>query len=117
MNRKVLITGGAGFIGSHLTDELLKAGYEVRILDNLPPQVHGHVDRPPSHLSPGVEFIKGDVRHCFADISKSKTLPAYEPQTYLEDGLAELADWLSGQIAVDRVEQAASELERRGLTL
>jgi len=41
MPEKVLITGGAGFIGSHLADELLQAGYEVRVLDNLCPQVHG----------------------------------------------------------------------------
>ena len=38
---KVLVTGGAGFIGSHLTDGLLERGYDVRILDALIPQVHG----------------------------------------------------------------------------
>ena len=38
---RVLITGGAGFIGSHATDRLLAAGYQVRLLDNLAPQVHG----------------------------------------------------------------------------
>ncbi len=65
MGERVLITGGAGFIGSHLADELL----------------------------------------------------GYEPRFYLEDGLLELAGWLSGQNAVDRVEQATLELEKRGLTL
>ncbi|MEN6335726.1 MAG: nucleoside-diphosphate-sugar epimerase, partial [Phycisphaerales bacterium] len=54
---------------------------------------------------------------CFADISKCRTLLGYEPQTHLEEGLAELADWLDGQIAIDRVDQATRELERRGLTL
>lgn len=44
-------------------------------------------------------------------------LLGYEPQTYWEDGLAELAQWLSGQSAIDRVDQATDELERRGLTL
>ncbi|HJO36853.1 MAG TPA: GDP-mannose 4,6-dehydratase, partial [Gammaproteobacteria bacterium] len=39
MSERVLITGGAGFIGSHLADELLAAGYRVRVLDNLDPQV------------------------------------------------------------------------------
>ena len=58
----VLITGGAGFIGSHLADELLRHGYHVRALDNLLPQVHGHDGRKPQYLSPEVEFIKGDVR-------------------------------------------------------
>ena len=41
MNKHVLITGGAGFIGSHLADELLEKGYRVRVLDNLSEQVHG----------------------------------------------------------------------------
>jgi dTDP-L-rhamnose 4-epimerase len=59
---KVLITGGAGFIGSHLCDELLKFDYEVTVLDNLCEQVHGiNCDRP-EYLSPKVELIKGDVR-------------------------------------------------------
>jgi dTDP-L-rhamnose 4-epimerase len=60
--KKVLITGGAGFVGSHLADELLKAGYAVRVLDNLAPQVHGTRARPPSYLARQVEFIRGDVR-------------------------------------------------------
>jgi dTDP-L-rhamnose 4-epimerase len=58
---RVLITGGAGFIGSHLADALLAAGYEVRALDSLAPQVHGIVDRP-AYLSPAVELVRGDVR-------------------------------------------------------
>ncbi len=59
---RVLVTGGAGFIGSHITDILLEEGYEVRVLDNLEPQVHGDLDGPPEYLNPGAEFIKGDVR-------------------------------------------------------
>src|SRR4051812_30380987 len=57
----VLITGGAGFIGSHLADELLARGYEVRVLDALVEQVHGHSERP-EYLSDDVELIVGDVR-------------------------------------------------------
>jgi dTDP-L-rhamnose 4-epimerase len=63
------------------------------------------------------KYRTGDIRHCFADISKSKEFLAYEPQTHLVEGLVELADWLNGQIAIDRVDQATLELERRGLTL
>jgi dTDP-L-rhamnose 4-epimerase len=62
MTNRVLIIGGAGFIGSHLADELLRHGYSVRVLDNLSPQVHGDGRRPPDYLSPEVEFHSGDVR-------------------------------------------------------
>jgi dTDP-L-rhamnose 4-epimerase len=62
MNKQVLITGGAGFIGSHLANELLKNGYKVRVLDNLLEQVHGSEQRRPVYLHPDVELIQGDVR-------------------------------------------------------
>src|ERR1043166_9136850 len=58
---KVLITGGAGFIGSHLADRLLADGHEVRALDNLDPQVHAQAERP-DYLDPEVELQAGDVR-------------------------------------------------------
>jgi dTDP-L-rhamnose 4-epimerase len=58
----VLITGGAGFVGSHLADELLEHGYRVRVLDNLTEQVHGAGEEFPSYLPPEVERIRGDVR-------------------------------------------------------
>ena len=57
----VLITGGAGFIGSHLADELLAHGYRVRALDDLTPQVHGGGERP-EYLSSEVELVVGDIR-------------------------------------------------------
>ena len=60
-NPTILITGGAGFIGSHLADELLAHGYRVRALDNLSPQVHGTTGRP-EYLDDDVELIRGDVR-------------------------------------------------------
>jgi len=59
---KVLITGGAGFVGSHLADELLERGYHVRALDNLAPQVHGEDAGRPDYLAPEVELMVGDVR-------------------------------------------------------
>src|SRR4029453_4849230 len=58
---KVLITGGAGFIGSHLADRLLREGHEVRALDNLDPQVHS-TGQPPDYLNDEVELQTGDVR-------------------------------------------------------
>lgn len=60
MNKKVLIIGGAGFIGSHTADELAKRGYEIRILDNLSPKTHFGVW--PEYLNDDYEKIQGDVR-------------------------------------------------------
>lgn len=62
MSKNILITGGAGFIGSHLSDELLKKGYRVKVLDSLIEQVHGKEQNRPEYLHPEVELIKGDVR-------------------------------------------------------
>src|SRR3954466_1763528 len=62
MTDQVLITGGAGFIGSPLADELLRSGCRVRALDNLSPQVHGDGVRRPSYLADDVELVVGDVR-------------------------------------------------------
>ena len=58
----ILITGGAGFIGSHLADDLLARGHRVRALDLLAPQVHGEDCDRPEYLNRGVELIRGDVR-------------------------------------------------------
>src|SRR5256714_9012502 len=58
---RVLITGGAGFIGSHTSDLLLEAGYQVRLIDNLTPQVHGPSRQSPVYLNPEAELIVGDV--------------------------------------------------------
>src|SRR5688500_6848858 len=62
MIKKVLITGGAGFVGSHVGDELLARGYEVRALDSLSPQIHGDAPGRPDYLSERIELIHGDVR-------------------------------------------------------
>jgi len=60
--KTILITGGAGFIGAHVANELLEHGYHVRALDDLVPQVHGP-DRPrPAYLDTEVELIVGDIR-------------------------------------------------------
>ncbi len=56
----VLVTGGAGFVGSHLVEALVERGHRVRVLDALVPQVHG-ADASPRYLPAGVEFLKGDV--------------------------------------------------------
>jgi nucleoside-diphosphate-sugar epimerase len=62
MEKQILITGGAGFVGSHLADELLARGYRVRVLDELSAQVHGEEGQRPSYLSPDIELQNGDIR-------------------------------------------------------
>ena len=62
MSKTILITGGAGFIGSHLADELISAGHKVRVLDNLSEQVHGPGKSRPDYLNRAAELQIGDVR-------------------------------------------------------
>jgi dTDP-L-rhamnose 4-epimerase len=62
MSEQVLITGGAGFIGSHLADRLIAGGRRVRALDALVEQVHGPRAARPDYLHPEVELIVGDIR-------------------------------------------------------
>jgi dTDP-L-rhamnose 4-epimerase len=62
MKEKILITGGAGFIGRFVAGELLRRGHEVRVLDSLIEQVHGDCERP-AGLAAEVELIRGDVRN------------------------------------------------------
>ncbi|MBI3088497.1 MAG: NAD-dependent epimerase/dehydratase family protein [Candidatus Omnitrophica bacterium] len=57
---RVLVTGGAGFIGSHLTDALIREGHRVRVLDSLEDQVHE--GRKPDYLNAAAEYLWGDVR-------------------------------------------------------
>ena len=57
--KNILVTGGAGFIGSHLVDALVERGHRVRVLDALVEQVHGDVG--PQYLNPNAEFLRGDV--------------------------------------------------------
>ncbi|MFQ5990061.1 MAG: NAD-dependent epimerase/dehydratase family protein [Candidatus Methylomirabilales bacterium] len=59
---KILVTGGAGFVGSHLVDALVERGLDVRVLDNLEPLVHGHGQKRPDHLNTHAEFLPGDIR-------------------------------------------------------
>src|SRR4051794_2006654 len=72
--------------------------------DDLVPQITG-------------DYRAGDIRHCFADISLARELLGFEPSVALDDGMAEIAEWLEGRVAVDRFDDAGAELAQRGLTL
>jgi len=58
--KRALVTGGAGLIGSHVTDLLVREGWKVRVLDSLEPQTHRH--GKPAWINPKVEFTHGDIR-------------------------------------------------------
>ena len=65
MKNKVLITGGAGFIGSNLALRLIDKGYKITVLDNLSPQIHGEDQNSSLYnsIKDKVTFIQGDVRN------------------------------------------------------
>jgi dTDP-L-rhamnose 4-epimerase len=63
------------------------------------------------------KYRTGDIRHCFADITRAQDVLGYRPALTLEDGLIELAGWLRDQTADDRVADASRELATRGLTV
>jgi len=60
--QKILVTGGAGFIGSHIVDALIGKGHQVRVFDNLDRQVHGEGCKRPEYLNENAEFVNGDIR-------------------------------------------------------
>jgi dTDP-L-rhamnose 4-epimerase len=75
------------------------------------------MDHLDMHVTPDVrkQFREGDIRHCFADVSRIRTKLGYEPKVRLEDGLEELVEWVREQTAEDTFENAAKELQRHGL--
>jgi dTDP-L-rhamnose 4-epimerase len=63
------------------------------------------------------KYRVGDIRHCFADISRARQVLGYRPSVDFADGMTELASFLKGQVALDRALEARRELDTRGLTL
>ena len=89
--KKILITGGAGFIGSHLSDELLRHGYSVRVLDSLSSQVHGDNAGRPDYLDRDVELMVGHVEDPDAVSAESVLLVGGEVPDLGRQDLALLA--------------------------
>ncbi|MFH0714664.1 MAG: SDR family NAD(P)-dependent oxidoreductase [Candidatus Diapherotrites archaeon] len=122
--KKVLVTGGAGFIASHLVDALVEKGHEVKVLDNLEPQVHE--GKKPEYLNAKAEYIWGDVRkpedlkkalqgaevvfHEAAAVGVGQSM--YQIRNYIEtntQGTANLLDFLANEKhSVEKVIVAAS---------
>jgi dTDP-L-rhamnose 4-epimerase len=75
-----------------------------------------HLDRPENDMVVRNQYRAGDIRHCYADVSKAREVLGFEAKVAFEDGVAELCDWVESQTAVDMVERATEELRKRGLT-
>jgi dTDP-L-rhamnose 4-epimerase len=71
------------------------------------------------HIEPKIagQYRVGDIRHCFADITRARDVLGYQPQVVFEDGLVDLAEWLAGQVDVAPAADASTELSARGLTV
>jgi len=89
---KALVTGGAGFIGSHIADRLLLEGYEVRVLDNLEPRVHPK--GKPSWIPKEAEFIQGDVRDQEAMARALNRVQVVFHQTAYQDYMSDFSKFL-----------------------
>lgn len=82
---KTLVTEGAGFVGSHLVDRLMKEGYEVTVLDDFSA---GKVENIKRHSdSRSFHLVKDDVRNSYADVSKAEMALGYKPEVRLEEGI------------------------------
>lgn len=173
---KILVTGGAGFIGSHLVDRLTEEGYKLRVYDLLEQQVHQ--GEKPTYLNKDAEYIwgdvrdkdklkkalediekeeadydffnvgtgnpktildiadsiisvydknneisaeilskfrAGDIRHCFADITKISNRLGFKPKTSFQEGMRKLLEWSESMKAEDLIETAQEELRIKGL--
>lgn len=92
------------------------SGRDYSIID-IADKIATALDKPDIRPKVTGQYRVGDIRHCFADISKAQRILSYQPQVALEDGLSELAEWLKTQKADDRVDEMFSELSGRGLSL
>lgn len=62
------------------------------------------------------QYRAGDIRHCYADITKAQELLGFKASTVFESGVSELCNWVASQTATDMVDKATDELQKRGLT-
>jgi dTDP-L-rhamnose 4-epimerase len=89
---RVLVTGGAGFIGSHLVDRFLSEGFQVRVLDSLDPKIHP--EGLPTDVPQGAEFIKGDVTNREVLLSALQNVDIVSHQAAYQDYMPDFSKFL-----------------------
>ena len=89
---RVLVTGGAGFIGSHLADRFLRDGWEVQILDSLEPRVHPN--GLPGYVPARAEFIHGDVRDRATLLAALREVDVVSHQAAYQDYMPDFSRFL-----------------------
>ena len=97
----ILVTGGAGFIGSHTCDMLANAGHTVRILDCLDPQIHGPHGAFPAGLAPGIERMRGDVcsmDDCLAAVEGIDAVLHLASRTGVGQSMTDVADYVETNV-------------------
>lgn len=90
---RVLVTGGAGFIGSHLVDRFLRDGFQVRVLDSLDPKVHPKGE--PVRIPDGVEFIRADVNDREALLAALEGVDIVSHQAAYQDYMPDFSRFLT----------------------
>jgi dTDP-L-rhamnose 4-epimerase len=98
---KILITGGAGFIGSHTCDLLVAAGHEVRIMDCLDPQIHGPDARFPEYLPSSVERIRGNIcslSDCLGALKDIDAVLHLAARTGVGQSMYDIADYVEANV-------------------
>ena len=105
---------GGGWIGRHRLEAIVHSDVAevAAVVDT-----SAVMGKPRIRAEIAGKYRVGDVRHCFADTSLARQVLGYEPRVRFHQGLTELAGWLEGQVATDRVAEARGELEARGLTV
>jgi len=89
---RVLVIGGAGFIGSHLVDRFVADGFRVRVLDSLDPKIHPH--GKPRYLSPKAEFIHGDITDREALLQALQDVDCVSHQAAYQDYMPDFSRFL-----------------------
>lgn len=116
-SESVLVTGGAGFISSHLVDRLVAGGRDVRVLDGIEPQVHGDSK---GYRSPGAEYFEGPVLDpdlLAAALEDVETVVHLAAQVGVGQSMYDMWIVEDAPAADDQTQRSTSELAERGLVL